>query len=60
MAALGSGSSILPASRNEIVDSLATMIMMHTTSAELQQVALMFIQKYPHASDKVPRGAPYV
>jgi hypothetical protein len=46
MAALKSGVNILPASRNEIVDSLATCILMHTnypSAPELQKVAEMFI-----------------
>jgi hypothetical protein len=60
MAALKSGVNILPASRNEIVDSLATCILMHTnypSAPELQKFAEMFI---PNASDEVPGGAVYM
>ena len=63
MPALKSENVLLPAARNEIVDSIATVIILNTThpsSAQLEKVAMRFIGLYPSASDKVPGGTPYV
>ena len=63
MPALKSENVLLPAAHNEIVDSIATVIMLNTThpsSAQLEKVVMRFIGLYPSASDKVPGGTPYV
>ena len=63
MDALKSKGALLPASRNEIVDSLATIIMLHTThpsSRELEKVAIKLIKMHPNTADKVPGGTAYV
>ena len=54
---------MLPAARNEIVDSLATMIMVHTdrpSSKEMEKVLQKLVSKFPVIADKVPGGSPYV
>ena len=63
MAALKSENVLLPAARNEIVNSIVTVIMLNTThpsSAQLEKVAMRFIGLYPIASDKVLGGTLYV
>ena len=60
MDALKSKGALLPASRNEIFDSLATIIMLHTThpsSKVLEKVAIKLIKVHP---DKVPGVTAYV
>jgi hypothetical protein len=62
MCALKSGSILLPASRNEIVDSLSTIIMLetkHPSANQLEKVALRLISVYPTIADKLPGGCPY-
>lgn len=63
MIALRDGNCLLPATRNEIIDSLSTLIMVHTThptSAQLEIIAENFIKKFPVAADQVPGGKPHV
>ena len=63
MEALKSGSVILPSARNEIVDALATIIMLETThpsSQQLEKVAMKLVSVYPSIADKVPGGTAYV
>ena len=63
MTSLRTGKCLLPCQRNEIVDSLATLIMVHTThpsSVQLEKIATKFIEVYPSAADQVPGGKPYV
>lgn len=63
MSQLESGKSLLPAARDEIVDSLATMIMVHTdrpSSKEMEKVLQKLVSKFPVIADKVPGGSPYV
>lgn len=63
MAALKAGKALLPVARNEIVDSIATLIMVHTmypTSDQLEKVAMKLLRVYPSIADKVPGGIPYV
>ena len=54
---------LVPSSRNEIVDALATLIMVHTSHPSLSQletIAKKFVNVYPNAADKVPGGSNYV
>ena len=63
MAALKNETPLSPAARNEIVDSLATIIMLHTmypTSQQLEKVAMKMIKVHPSTADQVPGGTPYV
>lgn len=63
MAALKSGNALQPAARNEIIDSLSTVIMLetkHPSSKELEKVAIRLIAVHPNIADGVPGGCPYV
>ena len=63
MTALKNGTPLSPAARNEIVDSLATIIMLHTThpsSQQLEKVAVKMIKVHPSTADQLPGGTPYV
>ena len=54
MEALKSGGALLPPSRYEIVDSLAKIIMLHTThpsSKQIEKVAMKLISVNPNAVD---------
>ena len=54
---------LVPSSRNEIVDALATLIMVHTSHPSLSQletIAKKLVNVYPNAADKVPGGSNYV
>ena len=63
MSQLESGKSLLPAARDKIVTSLATMIMVHTerpSSKEMKKVLQKLVSNFPVIADKVPGGSPYV
>ena len=60
MEALKRGGALLPSSRNEIVDSLATIIMTHPSSKQLESVAMRLITTHPCIADKVPGGTAHV
>ena len=63
MGALKSDGIMLKSSRNEIVDSLATHIMLYThspTAKELELVALRFIKTHPSAADMVKGATAHV
>ena len=66
MEALKSGGTLLPPSKNKIVDSLATIITVcfilytHPSSRQLEKVATKLISVYPNAFDRVPGGTAYV
>ena len=50
-----------PAARNEIVDSLYTIIMLHTThpsSQQLEKVVMKMIKVYPSTAYQLPIGTP--
>ena len=63
MTALKDGTPLSPAARNEIVDSLSTIIMLHTThpsSQQLEKVTMKMIKVHPSTADQLPGGTPYV
>lgn len=63
MEALKSNNVLLPSARNEIVDALATIIMLETThpsSQQLEKVAIKLVSFYPNIADKVPGGTAFV
>lgn len=63
MEALKPGSVLLPSARNEIIDALATIILLettHHTSNQLQKIAIRLVSVYPNIGDKVPGGPNYV
>ena len=52
--------NLVPASRNEVVDSLTMHIMVHTrrpSSSELEKVAQKLVCAFPNSADKVPGGS---
>ena len=60
---LQSGGVLLPSNRNEIVDAVATLIMLHTThpiAKQLEKVAINLVKTHPSTGDKVPGGASHV
>ena len=62
MEALKSGSVILPSARNEIVDALATIIMLETThpsSQQFEKVAMKLVSVYPSIAGGTSQATPY-
>lgn len=62
MTALNDGSPLSPATRNEIVDSIATIIVTYNTHPSSQQVekVAMMIKVHPSTGNRLPGGRPYV
>ena len=59
MTALKDGTPLSPAARNEIVDSLSTIIMLHTihpSSQQLEKVAKKMIKVHLCTADQLPGG----
>ncbi len=57
---LQSGGVLLSSNRNEIVDALATVIMLHTThpsTKDLQKLAIHLVKTHPSVCDQVPASA---
>ena len=54
---------LLSSNRNEIVDALATVIMLHTThpsAKDLEKVAINLVKTHPSVGDRVPGSASHV
>ena len=54
---------LLSSNRNEIVDALATVLMLHTThpsAKDLEKVAINLVKTHPSVGDRVPGSASHV